>query len=178
MRCVSDSRESGATLCFPVMARGRADIANTALRIFLQEMGAEYDSERDLTPYRGTKDFTKIKEFFGGNCCYCNAAPATAQDHLIPMNKSSLGLHAWGNVVPACGPCNAAKQGRDWKDFMIQQAGSQASERYSRMQEFLAEYGYQPTSDLREVAETLYDEIGVIAMALIASKIKRLKNQI
>src|ERR1700733_15137655 len=102
------------------MARGKADVANTALRIFLQEMGAEYDRERGLTPYGGPKDVAKIKDFFGGNCCYCNAAPATAQDHLIPMNKSSLGLHAWGNVVPACAPCNAAKQGRDWKDFMIQ----------------------------------------------------------
>ncbi|TXA41425.1 hypothetical protein DKM27_13035 [Mycobacterium tuberculosis variant bovis] len=158
------------------MARGRADIANTALRIFLQEMGAEYDKERGLIPYRGGKDFAIIKEFFGGNCCYCNAAPATAQDHLIPMNKSSLGLHAWGNIVPACGPCNAAKQGRDWKDFIIQRAGTDASERYTRMQAFLAKYGYQPKGDLREVAETLYEEVGVIAMALIASKIKRLSD--
>ena len=34
------------------MARGRADVANTALRIFLQEMGAEYDKERGFTPLR------------------------------------------------------------------------------------------------------------------------------
>jgi hypothetical protein len=160
------------------MARGRADIANTALRIFLQDMGAEYDRERGLTPYGGSKDFVKVKEFFGGNCGYCNAAPATAQDHLIPMNKSSLGLHAWGNVVPACTACNAAKQGRDWKDFIIKQAGPQASERYERMQDFLGKYGYDPKGDLREVAETLYDEVGVIAMALISSKIKRLKDKL
>ncbi len=160
------------------MARGRADIANTTLRIFLQEMGAEYDKERGLTPYGGAKDFATIKEFFGGNCCYCNSAPATAQDHLIPVNKSSLGLHAWGNVVPACSPCNATKQGRDWKDFIIQRAGSQASERYTRMQDFLALYGYHPKTDLREVAETLYDEVGVIAMALITSKIRRLKDKL
>ena len=160
------------------MARGRADVANTALRIFLQEMGAEYDKERGLTPYGGTKDFAKVKEFFDGNCCYCNAAPATAQDHLIPMNKSSLGMHAWGNVVPACSSCNALKQGRDWKDFMIQQAGAQASDRYTRMQAFLAQYGYHPKGDLRGVAEALYEEVGVIAMALIASKIKRLKDNL
>jgi hypothetical protein len=160
------------------MARGRPDIANTALRIFLQEMGAEYDRERGLIPYRDGKDFATVKEFFDGNCCYCNAAPATAQDHLIPMNKSSLGLHAWGNIVPACSPCNAAKQGRDWKDFMIQQAGAEASDRYTRMQAFLGKYGYQPKGDLREVAEALYDEVGVIAMALIASKIRRLTDKL
>lgn len=158
------------------MARGRADIANTALRIFLQDMGAEYDKERGLTPYRGGRDFETVKQYFGGMCCYCNASPATAQDHLIPMNKSSLGLHAWGNVVPACGPCNAAKQGRDWKDFMIAKAGAEASARYARMQAFLLEYGYQPKGDLRQVAEALYDEVGAVAMALISSKIKRLSD--
>lgn len=160
------------------MARGRADIANTALRIFLQEMGAEYDKERGLTPYRGNTDFALVQEFFDGKCCYCNAAPATVQDHLIPMNKSSLGLHAWGNIVPACGPCNAAKQGRDWKDFIIQQAGADASNRYTRMQAFLLQYGYQPKGDLREIAEALYDEVGVVAMALIDSKIKRLSAKL
>jgi hypothetical protein len=158
------------------MARSRADIANTALRIFLQEMGVEYDKERGLTPYRGAKDFAVVKEFFDGNCCYCNTAPATVGDHLIPMNKSSLGLHAWGNVVPACGPCNATKQGSDWKDFMIQQAGADASARYTRMQAFLSKYEYHPKGDLREVAEVLYDEVGAVAMALITSKINRLSN--
>jgi len=160
------------------MARGKADIANTALRIFLQEMGAEYDRERGLIPYRGGRDFDTIKQFFEGMCCYCNAAPAAAQDHLVPMNKSSLGLHAWGNVVPACGPCNATKQGREWKDFMIERAGAEASDRYNRMQAFLAEYRYRPERDLREVAEALYDEVGATAMALISSKIRRLTNQL
>jgi hypothetical protein len=105
------------------MARGRADIANTALRIFLQEMGAAYDQERGLVPYGGPTDFATVKGFFGGRCCYCDielTGNSPAQDHLIPMNKTSLGLHAWGNVVPACGSCNAKKQGGDWRDFVIQ----------------------------------------------------------
>src|SRR5438445_8889606 len=42
-----------------------------------------------------------------------------AQDHLIPTNKTSLGLHAWGNIVPACADCNGKKQGSDWRDFII-----------------------------------------------------------
>jgi hypothetical protein len=67
------------------MARSRADVANTALRIFLQNMGAEYDKERGLPPFgSSSKDFQTIKDFFGGNCCYCNTAPATVRDHLIP----------------------------------------------------------------------------------------------
>jgi hypothetical protein len=163
------------------MARGRADIANTALRIFLQEMGAAYDHERALTPYGGAKDFAVVKEFFGGRCCYCDGELSdrlAAQDHLIPMNKTSLGLHAWGNVVPACGACNAKKQGSDWRDFIIQRAGTHAAERHTRMRAFLAEYRYAPGHDLRDVAEELYDEVGSIAMTLIEAKIRRTRKKL
>ena len=77
------------------MPRGRPDIANTALRIFLQEMGAAYDEERGRPSYKGGKSFEEVKDFFGGRCCYCGAdfgptVPAV-QDHLIPMNKADLG---------------------------------------------------------------------------------------
>ena len=159
------------------MARGKYDIANTALRIFLQEVGAAYDLERGFRPYRGNReDLATIKDFFLGRCCYCDTelGPGlTAQDHLVPMNKTGLGLHAWGNVVPACGPCNAQKQGGDWRDFIIQRAGIHASERHARMRAFLTQYRYEPTRDLRNVAEELYEEVGAIAMTLIESKIKR-----
>jgi hypothetical protein len=161
------------------MARGRPDIANIALRIFLQEIGAAYDQERGFAPYGGAKDLATIKSFFGDRCCYCGtefAGSAINQDHLIPMNKTSLGLHAWGNVVPACQACNAKKQGSDWRDFIIQRAGIDATERHQRMMVFLAQYRYEPpTHDLRYVAEELYDEVGGIAMALIDAKIKRVK---
>jgi hypothetical protein len=164
------------------MARGRPDIANTALRIFLQEMGAAYDVERGLPPYKGTKDdAAKIRDFFGNRCCYCDTelAPGlVAQDHLIPMNKTGLGLHAWGNVVPACGPCNAKKQGGDWRDFIIERAGPHAAERHARMKAFLDHYKYAPTHDLREVAEELYEEVGAIAMTLIESKVKRVRAKL
>jgi hypothetical protein len=164
------------------VARAKADIANTALRIFLQEMGAAYDVERGLSPYKGDKgDVAKIKAFFLGRCCYCDielGPGVVAQDHLIPMNKTGLGLHAWGNVVPACGPCNAKKQGGDWRDFIIQRAGAHAAERHQRMKQFLDEYGYKPTRDLRAVAEELYEEVGAIAMTLISSKVKRIQSKL
>src|SRR5688500_18510758 len=116
------------------MGRGRSDIANTALRIFLQEVGAAYDEERGRTPWRGARDLPTVVAFFGGRCCYCDvefsATNRAVQDHLIPMNKTDLGLHAWGNVVPACAPCNAKKQGREWKDFIVERAGVHASERF------------------------------------------------
>lgn len=35
-------------------------------------------------------------------CCYCGfpiGEKTLSQDHLVPMNKARLGLHAWDNVL-------------------------------------------------------------------------------
>jgi HNH endonuclease len=161
--------------------RGRPDIANTAVRIFLHEMGIAYDEERGREPYKKTKHFQTIQTFFSGRCCYCGIDFSTepaVEDHLVPTNKTDLGLHAWGNIVPACRECNAKKQGADWRDFIIQRADTSAPERHARMREFLAEYQYDPPGDLRDVAGELYDEVGEIAMALIKTKIKRTRDKL
>jgi HNH endonuclease len=164
------------------VARGRPDIANTALRIFLQEMGAAYDEERGLPPYKGGRQFDEIKRFFGERCCYCGiefgALTPAVQDHLIAMNKADLGLHAWGNVVPACQACNAKKQRSDWRDFIIERARADAAERHARMKAFIEHHDYRPLLDLRDVAEELYEEVGSIAMTLIATKIKRVRSKL
>jgi hypothetical protein len=161
--------------------RGRPDIANTAVRIFLHEMGIAYDEERGKEPYKKAKHFGEVQDFFGGRCCYCAADFAqteAVEDHLIPTNKTDLGLHAWGNIVPACRACNAKKQGSDWRDFIIERAGADAGERHARMRAFLSEYDYQPSADLRDVAGELYDEVGEIAMTLIRAKIKRARDKL
>lgn len=164
------------------MARARSDIANTALRIFLQEMGSAYDEERGLKVYDGKKHFPEVRKFFGERCCYCGDKLVTgriAQDHLIAMNKTDLGLHAWGNVVPACQDCNAKKQGTHWKDFLIQRAGTNAKERHQRVNDFIKQHRYEPKpSDLHEVAVALYDEVGAIAMTLIDAKIARVRARL
>lgn len=164
------------------MPRGKADIANTALRIFLQDLGAAYDVERNLHPYRGVSDFASVKSFFGDRCCYCDSgfgpANPAVQDHLVPMNRSDLGLHSWGNIVPACQMCNAKKQGRDWRDFIIERAGAHAKERHNRVKDFIEEYNYRPSLDLAEVAMELYEEVGSIAMTLISAKIKRVQSKL
>jgi hypothetical protein len=145
-------------------------------------MGAAYDEERGRPPYRGGKDFKEIQDFFGGRCCYCgvefSSTRPAVQDHLIPMNKADLGLHAWGNIVPACQACNASKQRKDWRDFIIERAGRDATERHARVRAFLQEYDYNPTLELRDVAEELYEEVGSIAMTLITVKIKRVRERL
>ncbi len=51
----------------------------------------------------------------GTKCAYCDA-PATTIDHVVPISRG--GLDAYGNVVPACRPCNSSKRDRllsEWR---------------------------------------------------------------
>lgn len=91
------------------MAKGKADIANFAVRAFFQEVGEAYDEMRGLPPYRRTPHLKEVLEFFGSECCFCGdplTVKTASEDHLIPINKSEMGLHAWGNIVPARADCN------------------------------------------------------------------------
>jgi HNH endonuclease len=170
----------GSATRISMMARARADIANTAVRIFLQEMGKLHDEERGLHPYRKS-DFQVVRDFFGDRCCYCDTAfderTAAHQDHLIPINRTNLGLDAWGNVVPACRECNNQKQGADWRAFIIRRAGEHAAERHERVVAFLKKYRYKPDlNQIRNVAEALSEESAALGITLIESKIKRLRE--
>ena len=80
--------------------------------------------------------------------------------------------------MAACRDCNANKQGRDWRDFIIQRAGEDAAERHRLMLVFIAKYDYKPSVDLRAVAAELYDEIGQIGMTLIKAKVKRVRERL
>jgi hypothetical protein len=63
-------------------------------------------------------------------CVYCGAS-ATEWDHLYPLvvaRRPSGHLNVFGNLVPACGPCNHSKGAKDWRDWLTGGAkGSPAS---------------------------------------------------
>jgi hypothetical protein len=163
------------------MPRTRADIANAATRIFLQEFGAVYDEMRGRPKYTADKHFQEIRDFFDNRCCYCGTelVPGQiAQDHLVALNKKDLGLHAWGNIVPSCSKCNAVKQGRPWHEVVAERAGPAAAERYQRIHEFVKYYDYDPPFDLAKATDDLYAEVGTVAMALIRTKIDRVRDSL
>lgn len=159
--------------------KARPDIANTAVRIFLQDFGAAYDEMRGLPRYVKAKHFAEVRQFFGERCCYCGvefgSGHKAVEDHLVPLNQTDLGLHAWGNVVPACAACNAAKQARPWHEIVAERAGVDAAARYKRIQEFVKDHKYAPAFDLGGAAADLYAEVGEVAMTLIRTKIARLR---
>ncbi len=79
------------------MPRSKSDISNTAVRIILERIGVAYDDERGFEKYSKKKHFPEVRKFFANQCCLCGANGAEhnlEQDHLVPINKSKLGLHA------------------------------------------------------------------------------------
>lgn len=162
------------------MARTKADISNNAVRIFLQEVGKRYDDLRAMPRYRGTRaQKLEILDFFDNECCYCGAHVGlqnSNQDHLIPVNKQSLGLHAWGNIVPACQSCNSKKQQKNWESYLsICCAGEVELEasRKVKLLQFMEQYKYEPNIELAGVAENLYEDVGEVAMTLINLRFKQ-----
>ncbi len=165
------------------MARSRSDIANSAIRIFLQDVGKFYDTERGFDPFvpkKGQKE--ELLDFFDHRCCYCGIEISIAtisQDHLVPMNRTDLGLHAWGNVVPCCESCNNSKQSSPWKVFIADASkAEELDERQQRIEQFIASRNYNPDLDLHQFAGNLYRDVGAVAMTLIDLRYKQAKEAI
>lgn len=62
-----------------------------------------------------SQKWDSIVAFYSGLCAYCQAAPWTDIDHVVPTSKG--GKHELSNVVPACKSCNSAKGARDAPSF-------------------------------------------------------------
>ncbi len=82
------------------------------------------------------------------------------------MNKSTLGLHAWGNVVPCCQSCNNEKQQKPWQLFLREKAGTLAIKRIQIIENFVKTKNYDPDLNLHEYADNLYEDVGQVAMEL------------
>ncbi len=164
------------------MPRSQSDLSNTAIRIFLQEVGKFYDTERGLEPFKPTaRQKQEVYEFFKGCCAYCDALldPDLATlDHLIPLNRTALGLHAWGNVVACCRHCNKEKHFNNWLDFLRLKAGNQFRARRDRILAFVDHYRYKPELGLHTIAQNLYEDVGEVGMTLLRLRFKQAQNVI
>ncbi len=165
------------------MARSKSDIANSAIRIFLQKVGIFYDEARGFkkfVPNKAQKE--ELLNKFNSECCYCGTGITTrslSQDHLIPMNKAALGLHSWGNVVPCCQECNNEKQQKGWEEFLANKAqGKVFDERKSRIVNYVKDMNYDPALHLDDHAGNLYEDIGEVAMTLINLRYKQAEEAI
>jgi hypothetical protein len=126
-------------------------VPNRIVRLFLQEAGRQYDANRGYPRFGSMTP--NLQARFGGHCAYCGGPPPLVEEHLMPMNRDSVGLHAWGNVVPACKPCNDLKAARPWEEHPRLD-----DVRRGAIRAYIVEYGYQPDiSELRVVLGKLYE---------------------
>jgi len=164
------------------MARSKSDISNSAIRIFLQNVGKYYDSIRGFEVFvPKVKQKEELLNYFDNKCCYCGTGiskKTLSQDHLIPMNKEFLGLHAWGNVVPCCRDCNNEKNNKSWKEFIINKAGEKADKRTRKIEVFVESHHYNPNLKLDQIANKLYDDVGVSAIKLIDQSLEEAQDLI
>lgn len=164
------------------MSKSKSDISNNAIRIFLQDVGKFYDEARGFEPFvPKVKQKDDLLKFFEYQCCFCGIPidkKSLSQDHLIPMNKSSLGLHAWGNVVPCCASCNNEKQQQEWHLFLKSKAGHLTEERTKKIDNFISLKNYNPNLNLHSYADNLYEDVGQVAMTLIKLRYKQAEDAI
>jgi hypothetical protein len=129
-----------------VPLRSFADVPNRIVRLFLQEAGRQYDANRGY-PRFGSMPSALLARF-GNACAYCGASPPLVEEHLVPINRTAVGLHAWGNIVPACKTCNDLKSGNAWEMHP-----KLDDDRRNRIAAYVAEYAYDP--DVRELQVVL-----------------------
>jgi hypothetical protein len=146
-------------------------------------VGRFYDEARGYSKFVPNKSQKEeLLEFFDHQCCYCGhliTADTLSQDHLIPMNKEHLKLHAWGNVVPCCKDCNNQKQHATWSDFLGPQAkGRTLESRQDKILSFVKHRRYDPNLQLSEYAGNLYQDVGEVAMTLIQLRYKQAEDAI
>jgi hypothetical protein len=113
---------------------------------------------------QGKKIKATLLAEFDNTCAYCDARIEVATcdiDHVVPMNKASLGLHMMGNLVPSCKPCNAAKHSKSLDEFAVAHPELVTSQRVATLTERAKSLGADlDTQALREFVESSYSSIG------------------
>jgi len=111
-------------------------------------------------------DWDRAKEeYFSNRCAYCGAycrgSEELQMDHAIPINKSSLGEHRLGNLVPSCKDCNSKKGAKDFREFLDDEG------KISKIEEYMARKGYMPlekdNDQLEKILEMARQDVFAVA---------------
>jgi 5-methylcytosine-specific restriction endonuclease McrA len=76
------------------------DVQNALVRLILWQIDREPITDVHL---RASKDY------FDNQCTYCGEEKNLVFDHAVPINRTALGQHRIGNLVPSCSDCNQKK---------------------------------------------------------------------
>jgi hypothetical protein len=140
--------------------------SNQFVRTVLTLVGESRDLEvLGLAPgqLRGAKLRLSLLAEFKNKCAYCQS-PITAAtsdiDHVVPMNKASLGLHMYGNLVPTCKPCNSDKHSDSLDEFISKHPGRVSVKVSANLKQRSNKYGSDlDTKPLRDFVQNLYSAV-------------------
>ncbi len=143
----------------------RQSAANQTVRSLLTALGEYRDSQvLGIAPgeLRGKKIRASLLAEFQGKCAYCSEEIVGNNfdvDHLVPMNKSSGGLHMYGNLVLSCKPCNAKKHFDDLDTFLKKFPEYNGPAIRKKLLARAAEYGADmDRTPIRTYAERIYHQ--------------------
>jgi hypothetical protein len=140
----------------------RQDASNAAVRAALTLLGERRDAAvLGLAPgdLRGKKIRAALKDEFQNSCAYCEEKLGESfdVDHLVPMNRTALGLHMYGNLVPACKPCNSAKKAKTLEEFIRESGLPNGKRIQGKLEKRAAKFGADLDSNkVRQIVGDLY----------------------
>jgi hypothetical protein len=120
------------------------DVQNSLVRLILWQVGKESITDRHLR---------EAKAFFGDRCAYCDEEKELHFDHAAPINKTSLGQHRVGNLVPSCGNCNQEKGQRDFRQYLCTDPNGDI--KIKKILEYMKRHNYVPLNDDKRIKALL-----------------------
>ena len=109
----------------------------------------------------GPEHWQQVIGAFGRRCAYCGQEGELLMDHVVPINKQSLGEHRLGNLVPSCKPCNVNKGDKDFRAIL-----SNHPDRIAQIEAHMERHNYVPISEneqIRQIIELAHKEVAQIA---------------
>jgi hypothetical protein len=140
--------------------------SNELIRAVLTLIGESRDlNVLGLPPgeLRDKKIRKNLLDEFKNKCAYCGTSIDSESmdvDHLVPMNRASVGLHMYGNLVPSCKPCNRHKHHHSAEHFAAKHPERVTSKVIDALKRRSEKYGSDlDTKALRDFANQLYASI-------------------
>ncbi len=129
--------------------RGNAigNAQNLLVRNILSNLGDEVFSEND---------WKETKDFFDNCCVYCGSDEKLVMEHAVPINKSMLGEHRLGNIVPSCNNCNDKKGPQSYDQFLKDETRLKKIEAYMELKNYESLNSYPQSEIIAELLEKAY----------------------
>jgi 5-methylcytosine-specific restriction endonuclease McrA len=132
---------------------------NLLIRNILSNLGYETFNE---------EDWIKTKEYFDHRCAYCGAkTEQLVMEHAIPINKTKMGEHKLGNLVPSCHRCNQKKGSKSYDEFLNDGEKIKKIEKYMEDKRYFPLYRQDKSEIIEEILEMAYRDTAEVAKRYI-----------